>query len=141
MGCQGWSDSSAEKASVATCFYEGTHSSPDNVFDAAWHFFGISGSSPTPSPSPSPTPGGCPNTCSGYTCDEWYDYNGNTCSYEEQNFGCDCGGCQCKGDSPSPSPTPYPSPTPSPSPSPTPGGCPNTCSGYTCDEWYDYNGN
>jgi hypothetical protein len=54
--------------------------------------------SPPPTPSPSPSPGGCPKTCSGYTCDEWYDYNGNTCAEEESQYGCDCSGCECPGD-------------------------------------------
>merc|ERR1712190_440262 len=91
-----------------------------------------------PSPSP-PTPSGsCPKTCSGYTCDEWYAYNGNTCAYEEKNYGCDCSGCKCPGDvGPSP-----PGPSPPSPPPPTPAGsCPKTCDGYTCDEWYAYNGN
>jgi len=96
LSCQGWSVGSAEEASVATCFYEGSHSSPDNVFDAAWSFFGLASSSPTPTPTPSPS-GSCPQTCQGYSCDEWYDYNGNTCAQEVQNYGCDCSGCECRG--------------------------------------------
>jgi polyhydroxybutyrate depolymerase len=89
LECHGWSsDGTAAKASVALCFYNGAHSSPATTWKQAWEFFGFD----TPQPS-----GNCPKTCDGYTCDEWYDYNGNTCAYEEANFGCDCSGCECKG--------------------------------------------
>lgn len=106
LECQGWStDGSATGALVATCFFSGGHcDGPSTQWSTIWSFFGLDSSptpspspSPTPSPSPGPSPGGCPKTCSGYTCDEWYDYSGITCAYEEQNYGCDCSGCQCKG--------------------------------------------
>jgi hypothetical protein len=101
LECQGWSDDgTAAGATVATCFFNGGHcDGPSTQWTTIWEFFGLKGSSPSPSPSPSPgpSPGGCPKTCSGYTCDEWYDYNGATCAQEEQQHGCDCGGCQCKG--------------------------------------------
>ena len=42
--------------------------------------------------------GGCPKTCSGKTCDDWYNYDGNTCATEESKYGCDCSGCECPGD-------------------------------------------
>merc|ERR1711862_221243 len=76
LDCKGWSaDGSAEGADIATCFYNGGHGSPSYVYDVTWKFFGLEA-------SPAPPPAGtCPKTCSGYTCDEWYDYNGNTCAY------------------------------------------------------------
>lgn len=87
LECHGWSsDGTAKNADVALCFYNGAHSSPATVWKQAWEFFGFG------APQPSGT---CPKTCSGYTCDEWYDYNGNTCAYEEANYGCDCSGCKC----------------------------------------------
>jgi poly(3-hydroxybutyrate) depolymerase len=89
LECSGWSsDGTAKSASVALCFYNGGHGSPNTVWSQAWEFFGFK--KPTPS-------GNCPKTCSGYTCDEWYAYNGNTCAYEESNYGCDCSGCKCPG--------------------------------------------
>lgn len=88
--CQGWSqDGTVYGADVASCFYDGGHICPVDAWELAWHFFGLN-SSPAPTPS-------CAKTCSGKTCDEWYDYNGNTCAYEEQIYGCDCRGCKCKG--------------------------------------------
>ena len=41
----------------------------------------------------------CPATCSGYSCDDWYSYNGNSCAFEEEHYDCDCSGCVCPGDS------------------------------------------
>ena len=41
----------------------------------------------------------CPATCSGYSCDDWYSYNGNSCAFEEEHYDCDCSGCACPGDS------------------------------------------
>lgn len=88
LECQGWSsDGTAKSANVALCFYDGGHSSPATVWKQAWEFFGFS----------SQPAGNCPKTCEGYTCDEWYNYNGNTCAYEEKQYGCDCSGCKCPG--------------------------------------------
>jgi polyhydroxybutyrate depolymerase len=89
LECQGWStDGTATNAHVALCFYDGGHGSPATAYKQAWAFFGFSAPQPA---------GNCPKTCDGYTCDEWYQYNGNTCAYEESHFGCDCSGCKCPG--------------------------------------------
>lgn len=67
----------------------------------------------------------CPATCYGFSCDYWADAanGGWTCETNEQEYGCDCSGCDCPADSASPSPT-------------TTGNlCPATClGGQTCDE-------
>ena len=43
-------------------------------------------------------PGNCPATCHGNTCDEVLEaYPGEyTCSFLENNLGCDCGNCACE---------------------------------------------
>lgn len=89
LECQGWSsDGTAKSASVASCFYDGGHGSTMASWTEAWEFFGFA------APQPS---GDCPKTCSGWSCDEWYYYNGNTCAEEEKDYGCDCSGCKCPG--------------------------------------------
>jgi len=44
-----------------------------------------------------PAAGACPATCEGsYTCDEYLNSSPDqTCSYLEDNFGCNCAGCDC----------------------------------------------
>ena len=44
------------------------------------------------------TDGGCPATCFGATCDQWYSYDGSTCAVSETIYGCNCDGCECAGD-------------------------------------------
>ena len=48
----------------------------------------------------------CPATCSGYSCDDWYAWNGNSCAFEEERYGCDCSGCACPGDADDDAPPP-----------------------------------
>jgi len=79
-----------------------------------------------------PGPGceGCPNTCTGNTCDTWINLPGMeayTCETFENDYGCDCSGCICWNSAPPPtsSPTtlsspPISSPTADPSPLPSP---------------------
>merc|ERR1712107_216137 len=31
-------------------------------------------------------------------CNKWYDNEGCTCAREREKYGCDCNGCECKGD-------------------------------------------
>ena len=44
----------------------------------------------------------CWNTCNGRTCDYWVHQADHTCEDEEEQYGCDCSGCECLAPSAAP---------------------------------------
>lgn len=129
FNCSGWNYEGSSPVvgngtAVATCFYDGGHSSPSASWDLVLHFFGLEsgggGSSSCASLGcgnhdetcwcntvceqhgdccsdfATVCKGRCPK-CGGYTCDEWiaWDPSRYSCPELERGYGCDCNGCQC----------------------------------------------